>query len=213
MTSVAKRRWELTKESAWFFKTQRAFVDAWYLLLDFPKQLTDTHSSYGALIKYGNTLRQGKEIKARDFKGHNLGVLRKRFAQTMGHDVHKWWSRVDLRYFYAFYVITAANLAYMFWTRYTMDQYQRELNRGLHLRRPRVGKDYMDDEFDPSQLRAATAGGTGKVGDDAAVAAAMRRVPGMEYPVGAMGKGRDDPRHPQAEAKERYRAKGWLAGN
>ena len=132
-------------ENRTFFKLRRACWDAAFFCIDLPKTVFNTHNSYSSFIKFQHTLRAGKAINPRDFKGQNVAILRKRFADTLGPHVSKWWSRIDFRYFYPVYIIVGSNMGYTMYTRWAMNKYQREINQGLHIRRPRVSKDYEED--------------------------------------------------------------------
>lgn len=141
----------LFKESALYYKANRAAVDGAYAIVDVPKEIWKAHSRYGALMKYHRLKMAGKPINPKDFRGQDLGNIIRTWQLTYGEvKKNRWWTQFDIRWFYFLYLIAFGGLFYELGLTHALNKYNREMAKGLHLTRPTVGKDYIEEYDDPA---------------------------------------------------------------
>jgi hypothetical protein len=126
-------------------KFHRSIRDGAYMLIDFPKFVWKTSSSYGALIRYTRQARRNKgKVNPEDFKDVDTNELRiglETFAAMKGP-----LQKIDFRWFYWMYLIMITYSCYTAWT--LQKKLDAKLDRSggsLEERRKMFANDYEED--------------------------------------------------------------------
>lgn len=126
-------------------KCHQALRDGLYLMIDFPKFVARTHSTYGALIRYTRQARKNKgKVNPEDFKNVDTNELRmglETFASMRGP-----LQKIDFRWFYWMYLLM---IGYTLVTGYKlqgmMDAKMDKTGGSLEDRRAMFDGDYEED--------------------------------------------------------------------
>ena len=123
----------------------QALRDGFFMIVDFPKFVSRTHSSYGALMRYTRQARRNKgRVNPEDFRDVDTNELRvglETFASMKGP-----LQKIDFRWFYWMYFFM---IGYSLYTGYTLqgmlDAKLDKTGGSLEERRRMFADDYEED--------------------------------------------------------------------
>lgn len=115
------------------------------MLVDFPKVVVRSTSTYGALIRYTKQARRNKgKVNAEDFKDVDINQLR--MALELFHQMRGPLQKIDLRWFYWMYLVM---IGYCVWATYKcqrmLDERLDRTGGSLEERRRMFSDDYEED--------------------------------------------------------------------
>jgi hypothetical protein len=126
-------------------KLHRAMRDGTYMIIDLPKFVFRTTSSYGALMRYTRQARKNKgKVNPEDFRDVDTNELRvglETFASMKGP-----LQKIDFRWFYWMYLIMISYSVYTAWTlQGKLDEKLDRTGGSLEERRRMFGADYEEE--------------------------------------------------------------------